>query len=229
MADEEKKKRKRVVVEEVTENKEEVNSPEVASEVPTETVESAPGTTETTPKPEVPSETIKLPVTKEKREFNLFFFLLILFFAFLITVFIGGLYVYFNGTKDSDTNLPVSSASPSPTPVPDATPQPSANSSPTPQASNIKISVLNGSGKAGEAGKAKALLEKDSFNVDSTGNASVFTFTDTQIQVKSTVSSEIVAKIKDSLSESYSVIDGKALDSKSQFDVVITVGSKGAN
>lgn len=205
------KKRKKIVIEEVTEEK-----PSHQEPVPT----AAPVEEPANPIPAPPQP------LKEPRTFNLFFFFLILFFAFLITVFIGGLYVYFTGIKSK-----TATATPTPTASSDPVATPAVSDAPTasPSASNLgsfKVSVLNGSGKSGEAGRARALLEKAGFNVTSTGNASAFNFTDTTIQVKSTVGAEVVSKLKESLGESYSVTDGKALDVKSQFDIVITVGSK---
>lgn len=241
MADsEEKKKRKRVVVEEVSDETSdpapavdevkpsEENSVEVKADSVPEEKPQEPSAIVDTKAPE-PDKVVPPPHHyKEKKSFNLFFFFLTLFFAFLITVLVGGLYVYFNGTKLSSNSTPEPSATPlassEPTTAPEVTAQASATATPT--ATNIKISILNGSGKSGEAGRAKALVEKAGFNVTSTGNASAFNFTDTQVQIKSTVSAEVATKIKDALKASYSVVDGKALDAKSQFDIIITVGSK---
>jgi hypothetical protein len=90
--------------------------------------------------------------------------------------------------------------------------------------SDYKISVLNGSGKIGAATTAKNLLTKAGFKVASMGNAENFNFETTLIQTKSEVGADTIAKIKDSLSSSYSAQIGKALDEAGQFDVIIIVG-----
>jgi hypothetical protein len=222
MPESETKRKKIVVVEEDVpeEKKKEVAAEETKSE-PVEVVEVKPESHIAPASPPRPM--------KEPRQFNLFFFLLVLFFVFLITVFVGGLYVYFSGGKKPTTALtPTPSVAPVASEVPSASNAPTLAPTSTPTTvSSLKVSVLNGSGKVGEAGKVKALLEKAGFSVGSTGNASAFSFTDTQIQVKSTVSADATAKLKDSLKGSYPVVDGKALDAKSQFDIIVTVGSKG--
>lgn len=164
--------------------------------------------------------------------FNLSFFVITVLVAIFVAVFSGGLYVYFNGISSLKNQEEEVEPTPTEEPQPSQEPQATPNGSPIPSATpvakldTLKVSVLNGSGKIGEAGKAKALIEKAGFKVGQTGNAQNFSFTDTLVQFKSTVPTETQKKLQDSLKASYSVKVGEALDAKSSFDIIVTVGSK---
>lgn len=173
----------------------------------------------------------KFPIRKEKFSISLGFLMITIIVAIVVAVLSGAIYVYFNGIqsikiapKKTATPSPTTSASPSQLPTP--TPSPTKIASPTPsiKLSDLKINILNGSGKIGEAGKVKALLEKAGFKVSQTGNAANFNFTDTIVQIKSTISADVINKIKDALKTSFTVADGTTLDAKSNFDIVVTVG-----
>jgi len=175
---------------------------------------------------------IPIEEAKEKFHISLGFLMTIVVVAVVVAIVSGALYVYFNGVnslKGIADATPIPTDSPSATNQPQSTPgsTPSSTSpSPSTKPSDLKVSVLNGSGKIGEAGKAKALIEKAGFKVTQTGNAPNFNFPNTVVQVKSTVSSEVTNKIKEALKASYAVTDGAALDAKSSFDIVVTVGQK---
>lgn len=145
--------------------------------------------------------------------------------ALVVAALAGGIYVYLTGTKESGV-------APSPTPevnvITESSPEasPESSSSANMKLSEYQVQVLNGSGKIGEAGKAKALLEESGFKVKTTGNAASFDFTDTIIQVKNSVSEEVLDMVKESLSSAYSVKTGDILDSDSDYDIVVTIGSK---
>lgn len=157
-----------------------------------------------------------------KLTFILVTILVALFVAFLA----GGIYVYTTGTKSEPSSTPTSTFVPEPTEVPDGSPQASASPKSKADYSKYKVSILNGSGKIGEAGRAKALLEKEGFKVSNTANAKTFDFAETVIQTKSNVPEDVVAKIEESLADSYETKTGEELASSDSFDVVITVGSK---
>ncbi len=145
--------------------------------------------------------------------------------ALVVAALAGGIYVYLTGTKDNGVT-------PSPTPevniILDNSPEasPESSSSGNIKLSEYKVQVLNGSGKIGEAGKAKTLLEDAGFKVKTTGNAESFDFTDTIIQVKNSVSEDVLGKVENSLSSAYSVKTGDILTADSDFDIIITIGSK---
>lgn len=165
-------------------------------------------------------------VSQDKMNMKLLFVITIIT-ALVVGFISGGVYVYVTGVKQE---TPTQTATPTSTPTVSATPIVSAT--PTPVAVNadvlaaLKVSVLNGSGQIGGAGKIKALLENAGFKVGTTGNASSFNYTDTIIQTTDKVSADVVAILKKSLSRDYSVEVGKALPTDSKWDIVVTAGSK---
>lgn len=177
------------------------------------------------------TETNNIVPTNEKNvsKKNIFLFFGVMFLVALIVMALaGGLYVYLNGVKNL-SSLPTSSESPSPTYVPSPTPLASPLSvspSPKPDYSLFNVSVLNGSGAIGAATAVRDLVQKGGFKVGYTGNAGSFNFTDTVIQVKNTVSPDVVAALKDLLVPTYSVKIGDQLSPQQRFDIIITVGSK---
>jgi hypothetical protein len=90
---------------------------------------------------------------------------------------------------------------------------------------SFQIEVLNGSGARGEAAKIANLLTPDNFVVAKADNAANFNFTQTQIEVKSTVPDSIIILLTKSLSGQYiPKISSTKLDSSSPFDIIITTG-----
>lgn len=88
----------------------------------------------------------------------------------------------------------------------------------------FKIEILNGSGIAGQAAKVSEVLTPNGFVVEKTGNASNFDFTETQIQVKSTVPESIVSLLTKSLDQYSPVVSDVKLESSDSFDIIITIG-----
>lgn len=87
------------------------------------------------------------------------------------------------------------------------------------------ISVLNGSGRGGEAAKAKTLLEEEGFIVDSVGNAERSDYSDTIIQARSTVASSYLEELTKTMKNgSYDIAEPEVLTEKGKADVVITIG-----
>lgn len=223
-----KKKRVRAVVEEVpsveTETKQE--------EKPLETIASVqeePISLETLPQNETPNVNIDSideidPVVpnaegKNRQKINLkAFFVLTILIALVVGFISGGVYVYVSGMSALST--------PEPTAIPTATPEPTPE--PTPEAQidfkSFSVAIYNGSGKIGEAGKVEALLEND-FSIDEVANADKFDYEETVVSIKSNVSDQVIEKIIDLLSADYEVVEGDVLNSSSDFDIEITVGS----
>lgn len=110
------------------------------------------------------------------------------------------------------------------------TPTVAVSSSPTQvpvDISKYTISVLNGSGKAGEAAKAKTLLVGEDYTVETVGNASESTYEETLIKAKKSVPSAFIDALKKSLESSY-VLDpivAEFADTKNT-DVEIIIGSE---
>ncbi|GEM_PF-6795275 len=172
-------------------------------------------------------ETDNIGVNSEIRDRGAFLkIFLVTFFATLLAFLLaGGIYVYLTGVKGVNTkNVTVQ------TPVPTTSTENLINQTPAPtpniDVSTYKVSVLNGNGGIGVATALKNIIEKVGFKVTYTGNADNFNFTDTLVQVKSSVLANVVAKLKDSLSSNYSIRVGDILSPESNFDIVITVGSK---
>jgi len=165
------------------------------------------------------------PKVKKKTNFKLILIITILT-ALVVGFVAGGVYVYFTGVKQAQDQPQVEATS---TPEPTVTPTPS----PTPEAmeedvdlSVYELSILNGSGKIGEAGKARDVVEGAGFTVSKTGNAASFDFDSTIIEHKADVPKSVVSKLKTALEASYTVEVGDELTDSSEYDIVITVGAK---
>ena len=93
--------------------------------------------------------------------------------------------------------------------------------------SELTVNVLNGSGIAGEAGKAAKLLDELKFKKVETGNAGKYDYTTTVVSLKKDMGEAVYEKVKEKLSASYIVEkDEKELAQDSSYDIVITVGAK---
>lgn len=172
------------------------------------------------------------PDTEEepkKKSFSISFWLVFVFVAFLVfsAIFAGGVFVYLRGSSGIfDDKLDVVSdvSSNSSTNLPEPTVKPTAIPIPKDKLADLKISVLNGSGKVGEASKVKDLLEGKGFLVSKTGNADSYDFTDTLVQTRNN-SHGAYEDIRLALGDSYLIKLGDALSPKGIYDVVIIVGS----
>jgi hypothetical protein len=144
----------------------------------------------------------------------------------LLGALVGGVYYYKkNIDKSSDQTQQQA--------VPTAQPTTKPTQAPTPEPidlSDYSIQVLNGSGVAGEAGKAADLLEEAGFTEPDTANASSYDFTTTIISLKKDTPDQVYEKIKESLASSYIVEKSDdILDEDSSYDATVTVGSKKAS
>ncbi|RJR28555.1 hypothetical protein C4564_04945 [Candidatus Microgenomates bacterium] len=227
-----KKKRIRPVIEEVV-----TQTPESAGDIlagaPVEgPPEDKADTPEQTPEPvqkeatdpaSEPTQETDEPTKSKKTNFKMIFVITVI--SALVAAFVsGGVYVYLNGLNELDkpfVNQGNADASPtaSPTSAPTATPEPEEI-----DISKLSLSVLNGSGAIGAAGKAQDILEFGGFSVEHTGNAANYSFKSTTIQVKSNVEAGVVSKLKTLLSDSYKPEVGDTLPDSSKYDIVVTVG-----
>lgn len=138
----------------------------------------------------------------------------------VVGVLAGGIF-YFNSKVSNPS--PVQTDTNAQTTVPSATASPTA--APEVDLTTLKINILNGSGKAGQAGIAQGLLEKAGFEGIDTGNADSFDFTATQVALKADLHESVFTSVSDALSDTYVVEKADALDADSEFDIVITIGS----
>lgn len=168
---------------------------------------------------------VEPPQPIDKKSNKLTGVLIALISLVIIGLLAGGIYVYIKGTSEESG---VVTTLPSPTPL--AIDEPSATPAPTPSekidVSSLKVSILNGSGKIGEAGKVKTLIEKEGFKVANTGNAATFNFAETVIQAKEGTAQVVIDQLEDVLSTNYEIKIGDSLKDTSTYDIVITVGSK---
>jgi len=223
------KKNVRMVVEEVgnegSENLEEAPKKDVMPDQETESevspknkeVLNSKDTTEEVKKPE------KEEKVKKESSFNILWILIP--GMLLLGLLIGGIFAYVFGIqKISDTNIEQSTQTQNATiePVQSSTPVPSA--SPSADLSKYKIKILNGSGISGEAGKVQDLVEEAGFSVLSTGNASTYDYTKTEITLKTGIDPDFVNSLVSALEEVYQLDDVKTLSSQTN-DITVIVGN----
>ena len=89
---------------------------------------------------------------------------------------------------------------------------------------DYKVSILNGSGVAGEAGKVEELLKDVRFEDMDTGNADSYDYTDTEIRMKDGTPKAVYTAVKEALSDNYSVSKGDSLNDDADYDVIVMVG-----
>jgi hypothetical protein len=112
-------------------------------------------------------------------------------------------------------------AKPTPTNTPTLAPTPTTLSV---NRKDIHIRVVNGGGTAGAAGKMKSFLENLGYSVDSVGNSTDYTFTTTEISVKSGHDS-ITTLLKSDLGSEYTLGSSSAdLADSADYDALVTVG-----
>jgi hypothetical protein len=130
----------------------------------------------------------------------------------------GGFYFYQNSKKTTDTaeeKTTSTSEEPTNTPTPDEVDK-----------TAFTIEIQNGSGIAGEAGRAQELLEGDDFKVESTANAENYDYKETVIQAGADVDEEWLDLLKETLEQNYTVESKvEELPEGSETDVIVIVGS----
>lgn len=190
---------------------------------------------------ETPLEATPTFAAPEKRRMNKRFIYLVVALAVLLLIFFGSKLLGKSKTQDindvpavtTPTKMPTStpelSPSKSPTPSPTNTPTPKPTVNPVDKQtglnrSKLSVTVQNGSGVAGTAGKAADLLKNLGYNVVSTGNADNYDFVNVTIQVKSS-SSEFLALLKKDLEGSYTIGSNSAdLSTSFSSDALVIIG-----
>lgn len=155
-------------------------------------------------------------------------FKIVLFIALILLILgtvVGGVYYYKRGVvtaPSQPTPQPTTTEKVSPTPTPTQAPE-------EVDLSKYFLSVLNGSGVAGEAGRVRATLVEAGFSENNVqvGNADSTDYKDTEVQMKTDLPEGVFEAIQTALGKTYSVVKSdKALEEDSKFDVIITVGKK---
>lgn len=205
-------------------------SPQEAS-IPSDSVGSSPASGEpgvvissaqpVTPTVSEPS----LANSNESKQISIKKLLLLAFVAFIIGF--AALFAFWYTTTHnilSSKALPfVSHPQPTPTRVPQPTPTQAVQSL---NLSKYTITVLNGSGISGEASKVKDMLVGAGFTVGAIGNAQTSDVTTTTISAKANVDKAYLAKLTQTLQETYTVSSTvDAADASQSSDIVVTIGS----
>lgn len=169
---------------------------------------------------EVRPDTTKEVEKSSKSNFSGIFVVLIV--LLLLGAAAGGFYYYktkVGGTPKQEESV----AQETPTSVPTATPVDAVDYS------KYVLRVNNGSGVAGEAGRVAKLFEDIKFKEVTAGNADKSDYTITVVSYKKDVPEGVFEKVKEILSTTYSVEKAEeSLSDTSDYDVVITVGTKKA-
>jgi len=170
----------------------------------------------------------------EKKRFGVYFFV-VAFLAFILGLGAMAAVSYFGLISlplpklSSFSNIHVSGLIGA---KPTLTPAPKPTTAPTAAPINLQqytITVLNGSGITGQAGKTKDTLTTDGFNVSSTGNAANSNFTKTEISAKKSVSPDYISKLEDELKKTLDIDTNIATSPESDStDVTVTLGSSTA-
>jgi hypothetical protein len=153
-----------------------------------------------------------------------------LFLAILIIAALGGGIYYYRANVEQG---PVAETTPKEETTVPQTSEPQETTAPSPTAvavdlSKYKVQILNGGGVPGEAGKAQGYLESIGFKNFKTGNASAFTYHETQISMKKDIPADVYEKVKTALETYYAGVGepGKALPDSGEFDLQVIVGDK---
>jgi hypothetical protein len=122
------------------------------------------------------------------------------------------------------STLPFLAAKPTPTPIPTVEPTPTPASEVN--KSDIKVSVLNGGGTPGAGSKMKAFLEDKGYTVVSVSNAKDYTYTETEVLVKSG-KDEYGKLLTEDLKADYTLGTSSAsVDESAAYDAQVIVGKE---
>lgn len=183
----------------------------------------------------------KKPASKKKKRFIFLFFAIVFI---LLLIYVGSKVLNSNkSSKDADitptpteefiiptdTPVPTEELTPTPTQKPTAAPTPKSSTSSIDKTTkldrkDLSVTVQNGSGEKGVAGKVADVLKGFGYNVTSTANADNFNYSDVTIQVKS-AKSDYLPVLKKDLSSDYTIGSATSdLPSSSSADAVVIVG-----
>lgn len=219
--DKEEKKNPKVVVEEVEETPEEEPKAEEKVVEDVEKVEKEPVVEEKTE----PTEEPKIEKSEDKPGVGKLLWIIIPT-TLLVGALAGGVITYFSGLQISQGPEPTPVATVSPTEDKMVEDNTTTETASTLKREDLKIQVLNGSGVAGAAGKAKDFLEGLGYTDVAVGNADASNYQETEISVLEE-KSDYLDLLKKDLSEKYTLAsDTGNLSGSSSYDVVITLGSK---
>jgi len=143
----------------------------------------------------------------------------ILLIFIIAIVLLVGIFVYKQGLLKKVTVT----ITPAATPAPAVTVEPKQA---VVDLTKYEIEILNGSEVTGEAAKQKDGLEAAGFTVSSVGNADNSDYTDTIIKAKANVDSAFIAKLKNVLSNTFTVGPVQTLSSDAAVPVQVILGTQ---
>lgn len=144
----------------------------------------------------------------------------------------GGFFLYQGSTSESSKPTPtpfVSSLTALPTPTVTVAATPVSTTSPSPlatptsaQRASIAIEILNGTGTTGDAGVAKAAIERSGYSKITTANSPTQTATSTTLSHSSDVSAQVLAEIISALRLNFgeATVSGSTLSGTQKVQVV---------
>jgi len=146
---------------------------------------------------------------------------IIVFVLVLIAGLVAGGFYYYKtkvsgGDEAKKEEMPTPSAQETPTPTPQAE---------AIDLSEYNVSVLNGSGIPGEAGKVETALKGEGFETIETSNAESYDYTISEVSLKKDTPAAVYDAVKKALSGYKIVKQEDALAENSEFDVEIIVGT----
>lgn len=150
----------------------------------------------------------------------------------ILAIVIGGAFFVMSSPSDETTNstpTPTGNVlSTFPTPEVAATPEPTVTPTPQPvDKSEVKIEILNGTGKAGEASFVKAALEKLDFTEIEAANAESRDETSTTVTYSSSLPQSLVDEIVSMLEKSFADVKARKGTVSGGFDIRILTGPRG--
>jgi len=176
-------------------------------------------------KPDSDASTLDLTMPQEPNQGKGKKVFIIVFVLVLIAGIIAGGFIYYKSrVSPSDKSQVDNEVIPTPTSAESVTPTPTAEV----KMETYKVSILNGSGIPGEAGKVKDLLTKEGFKEITTGNAESYNFTISEISLKKATPDAVYQAVKKALSGYKIIKQEKALEDTSKVDVQIIIGSSKA-
>lgn len=248
MPEEEGKKKKRKLVVEETSVPEPVFEAEIPAEEPTVEAEEPEVKEETasvesdstsasqeepvTPKKEAPKKSILIPVDEKEPEGETkktegddskisTFWVIALVFFIIASLVGGGVLIFKAGVEKGRLEAGA-------TPTAQATATPAATATPLTEVKreDLKLQVLNGTGKAGVAAAAKEYLEGLGYKDVKAGNAASSDFSETVISIKDS-KKDFLETLKADLAKKYKVsASTSTLSSGSDYDAVVTLGAE---
>lgn len=109
--------------------------------------------------------------------------------------------------------------------VEETTPAPTATPEATIEKSEVEVSVLNGTGTPGQAGKAKAVMEDLGFEDVTVGNATSKNATVTTVEFSSDIPASLRKEIVDALDEVFDEVE-EEVNEDEKMTITVTTGSE---